>query len=127
MRILQTPIFLAILLLFSVLYVDQSFAHGNDHQASNEVFDTLPSHASTEAEHSHSTAKNETSDHSHHQGDAACKLGCCAGICAACCVAIPDASSKLRSFNVSSIGQIWRLYETPDDALSLPDTPPPRV
>lgn len=127
MRILQTSIFLATLLLFSVLFVDQSSAHGNHQHASNAAVDTLSMNAADKAEHSHASTKNATTDNSHHEGSGVCKLGCCAGICATCCVAIPEASSWQKTFNVWSIGQFWSHYETPDDALSLPDTPPPRV
>ena len=126
MTLLKTIFAFSVLLFASAFMSEEAYAHaGHSHEpaTSIEQGEKSSSHDQTDNHHTQLNADEKTG-----LGlDPVCLHGCCVGVCAACCVVYAETNAEIADFFPPMNLLAWRHYQTPDDAISLPDTPPPRV
>lgn len=126
MVFLRTFLLLTVMMLASALLSGEASAHaGHQHDQTISIIeaDASPSHHDTEND----SANLSPVGHANTGKGMICHDGCCAGICAVCCIILSDAGPDKFVHFISRTSPPWQYYQTPDDTLTLPDTPPPRV
>ena len=116
----------AVLTFASAFLSEEASAHaGHSHEqvTSIDQGDKFSSHNHTDENH----AQHKADEKTNLDMGSLCLNGCCAGVCAACCMVSADTNARIADFLPPASLLAWRHYQTPDEAISLPDTPPPRV
>lgn len=121
------PLFLlAAVVLASAFVSDEASAHAGHHHESAIAIDYAENIVQQDQKDA-DEVQHSIDEEANFDLYSVCLHGCCAGVCAACCVVSAEVNAQVADYYPPKNLMTWLHYQTPDEAISLPDTPPPRV